>query len=123
MSSGHFDPVENFPFADVVLRTQVMNFIPARSLMLAFLSFTFGSSAQITTGPNYSARNRGVDMTTHKFRPVASPVASPDMITLDAAGMSVKGDAVISPSATEQIDALLRDKQARTAAQRKISRN
>src|SRR5260221_3223110 len=90
------------------------------ALTLVFLSVLFGASVilgQIADRPNSSVRNRGIDVTTHKFRPVVSP----DLIAVDASGMSVKGDATISPFAVQQIDALLRDKQARTEAQRKIS--
>jgi|SRR5882672_6946669 len=97
--------------------------MPARrvgALTLVFLSVLFGTSVvlgQIADRSNFSARNRGIDITTHKFHPVVSP----DLIAVDAAGMSVKGDVTISPFAAQQIDFLLRDKQARTATQKKIS--
>ncbi len=87
---------------------------------LVFLSVLFESFqmlAQVARRPTRSLRDSGADVRTHKFRPVISP----DLITLDASGAVVKSEAAIGQSAAQQINALLRDKQARTAAQKKIS--
>src|SRR5258708_26909940 len=97
--------------------------MPARraaELMLVFLCFSLGAPkarAQIARRPDDSANRRGVDVTTHKFRPAVSP----DLIILDASGMPLQGDAAIGPVAAQQIAALLRDKETRTAPQKKIS--
>ncbi len=89
------------------------------ALTLVFLSFLFGppgAIAQSAARADYSARDPGVDVLTRKFRPVVSP----DVIALDASGMPLPGAAAMSPYAAEQIDALLRDKEARSGPQRKI---
>jgi hypothetical protein len=89
-------------------------------LTLVFMGVLFESCqvcAQVAHGPNRSRQNSGVDAKTRKFRPVISP----DLIALDASGTVVKSEAAIGESAARQINALLRDKQARTPAQKKIS--
>ena len=74
-------------------------------------------SAQVGRELNRRTQTSGVDIRTHKFRPANSP----DMIAVDATGAVLKGEAAIGQSAARQINALLRDKQARTPAQKKIS--
>ena len=73
--------------------------------------------AQIAPMPNLSGQDSGVDVRAHKFRPRISP----DLAALDASGAAVKSEAGIGPSAARQMTSLLRDKQSRTAAQKKIS--
>ncbi len=94
------------------LRAAVVTIV---SLGVVFLSFQV--FAQAVGRPNRSRRSRGIDATTRKFRPVISP----DLIVLDASGAVVKSEATIEQSAAQQINALLRDKRARTPAQKKIS--
>ena len=90
------------------------------AITLVWLSVLFESltaSAQVKPRPNRTRAISGMDVTTHKFRPVISP----DLITLDASGAERKSAAAISPSAAQQMNSLFIDKQARTAAQKKIS--
>jgi len=92
----------------------------AALLTLVFVGVLFESFhalAQVKRRPYRSGQNRGVDARTQKFRPVISP----DLIGVDASGALVKNEAAIGQSAARQINALLQDKQSRTAAQKKIS--
>jgi Subtilase family len=89
-------------------------------LTLVFLSVLFESfpvGAQVVRRPHASSHNIGVDVKTHKFRPIISP----DRIVADASGAEIKSEAAISPSAALQMNSLFLDKQARTPAQKKIS--
>src|SRR5882672_2230312 len=86
-------------------------------LFVGLLSESFSVLAQVSTMPNRSGQDSGVDVRTHKFRPRISP----DLAALDASGAAVKNEAAIVQSAAQQINALLREKQSRTAAQKKIS--
>src|ERR1700682_3617765 len=90
-----------------------------RALVLLCLSVTFGSKyLPAQTGfTNNASRSSGVDQTTHRFHPAVSP----ESIALEAGGEPVKESATIGPTAAQQINSLLRDKQTRTAAQKKIS--
>jgi hypothetical protein len=92
----------------------------AALLTLVFVGVLFESFpvlAQIAPMPNLSGQDSGVDVRTHKFRPRISP----DLAALDASGAALKGEAAIGQSAAQQINALLREKKARTAAEKKIS--
>src|SRR6266403_748964 len=86
---------------------------------LVLLSVLFESLhivAQVAPQPNPSGQKRGVDIKTHKFRPVVSP----DLIAVDRSG-AAKSESAIGLSAARQINALLEDQQTRTATQKKIS--
>ena len=84
------------------------------TLALISLSVLIESSTVLA---QHAVRSRGTDAITHRFRPVVSP----DLVRLDSSGAIVQSDAAIAVSATQQINALLLDKQVRTPAQRKIS--
>ena len=86
-----------------------------RTLVLVGVLFeSFPVLAQLAPMPNRSGQDSGVDVRTHKFRPRISP-------DLPASGAMLRGEAAIGPSAARQMTSLLRDKQSRTAAQKKIS--
>jgi hypothetical protein len=92
----------------------------AALLTLVFVGVLFESFpvlAQVAPMPNRSRRDSGVDIRTHKFRPVISP----DVTAVDASGAILMSAAAIGPSAARQMASLLQDKQSRTAAQKKIS--
>ena len=87
-----------------------------RVAILSLLFQCFQALGQLAS-LNASRQSPGVDLKTHKFRPVISP----DRATVDTSGTITEGEALIRHSAARQIDALLQDKQTRTAAQKKIS--
>jgi Subtilase family len=72
---------------------------------------------QSPSGQYHTGQNSGVDVRTHMFRPAISP----DLSAAAAPVGTTKGTAAMSAAAAGQMNALLQDKQARTAAQRKIS--
>src|ERR1043166_123676 len=105
------------------LRTWRGNSMQARRAALLTLVFvgvlfeSFPVLAQVAPMPNRSRRDSGVDIRTHKFRPVISP----DVTAVDASGAILMSAAAIGPSAARQMASLLQDKQSRTATQKKIS--
>ena len=85
----------------------------AALLTLVFVGVLFESFpvlAQVAPMPNRSRRDSGVDIRTHKLRPVISP----DVTAVDASGAILMSAAAIGPSAARQMASLLQDKQSRT---------
>ena len=84
------------------------------ALVLLSLSVSLQFRAQVVDGQNHVGQNQGVDVKTHKFTP---------RVPAGAAGQAAAdhGAGAMSTTAAQQINALLLDKQSRTAAQRKIS--
>ena len=86
---------------------------------IAVLTLLLGfSQAQGQVAPlNVPKHVAGLDVRTHKFRPGISP----DRAAEDASGTAMESEAAIALTAARQMNALLQDKQTRTAAQKKIS--
>ena len=90
--------------------------VALRISILCLVLELFHAGAQVPP-PNTFKKPPGVDVRTHKFRPGISP----DRVTTNAVGAETHSEVAIDVTAAGQINALLRDKRTRTAAQKKIS--